>query len=68
MAQRRAEFPEPATRDHRSEGTERAQSGPIDFVLRALAAQEKWLERDIRSAAQQEKRPFVSDAAGFSQA
>ena len=39
MAQRRAEFPEPATRDHRSEGTERAQSVNSVFPLRALAAQ-----------------------------
>ena len=31
MAQRRAEFPEPATRDHRSEGTERARSGSPKF-------------------------------------
>ena len=30
MAQRRAEFPEPATRDHRGEGTERAQT--TDFL------------------------------------
>jgi hypothetical protein len=35
-------------RSSKSFSTQSAQSGPIDFVLRALAAQEKWLERDIR--------------------
>jgi hypothetical protein len=33
MEQRRAEFPEPATRDHRSEGTERAHF--TDFLYRS---------------------------------
>jgi hypothetical protein len=31
-------LPEPATRDRRGEGSKRAHTGPIDFVLRALAA------------------------------
>jgi hypothetical protein len=47
MAQRRAEFPEPATRDHRSEGTESALCLNPIFLLRAHAAWEMLRERKI---------------------